>query len=110
MENNRNIHLVRPTLELKEKALQYRQEYFDTGENIINGSELFDKADTEVMGDRTSMKTTQNLILIFSSLSPLFQCSSTTSAAFFPGSRDAALDWAAGIYKKVRVNKVRSVK
>lgn len=45
MENN-NIYLVRPTLKLKDKALQYRQEHFDNGENIINGSELFDKADT----------------------------------------------------------------
>lgn len=45
MENN-NIHLVRPARNLKDKALQYRQEHFDNGENIINGSELFDKTDT----------------------------------------------------------------
>lgn len=45
MENNKNVYLVRPTLKLKEKALQYRQEHFDNGENIINGSELFDKTD-----------------------------------------------------------------
>lgn len=34
--------LVRPTLELKEKALEYRQEHFDNNEMIINGSELLD--------------------------------------------------------------------
>lgn len=37
------IQLVRPTLELGKKALEYRQEHFDFGEQIINGSELFDK-------------------------------------------------------------------
>ena len=40
------IRLVRPTLELKSKALEYRQEHFDNGENIINGSELFDKPES----------------------------------------------------------------
>lgn len=37
------ICLVRPTLELKEKALEYREEHFQHGEKIIYGSELFDK-------------------------------------------------------------------
>lgn len=37
------IRLVKPTLELKDKALEYRQEHFDFGEQVINGSELFDK-------------------------------------------------------------------
>lgn len=37
------IRLVKPTLELKKEALEYRQEHFDFGEQIINGSELFDK-------------------------------------------------------------------
>lgn len=41
-----NIKLVRPTLELKSKALDYRQEHFDHNELIINGSELFDKIDS----------------------------------------------------------------
>ena len=41
-----NIKLVRPTIELKEKALDYRQEHFDNNEMIINGSELFDKIDS----------------------------------------------------------------
>ena len=40
------IRLVRPTLELKSKALEYRQEHFDNGENIINGSELLDKTES----------------------------------------------------------------
>lgn len=39
------IRLVRPALEHKEKALAYRQEHFDYGENIINGSELLDKTE-----------------------------------------------------------------
>ncbi len=37
------IQLVKPALELKKEALEYRQEHFDFGEQIINGSELFDK-------------------------------------------------------------------
>lgn len=37
------IRLVKPSLGLKDKALEYRQEHFDFGEQIINGSELFDK-------------------------------------------------------------------
>lgn len=40
------IRLVRPTLEYKAKALAYRQEHFDNGEKIINGSELLDKTDS----------------------------------------------------------------
>lgn len=37
------ITLVRPTIEMKQKALEYRKEHFDNGEMVINGSELFDK-------------------------------------------------------------------
>lgn len=37
------IWLVKPILELKDQALEYRQEHFDFGEQVINGSELFDK-------------------------------------------------------------------
>lgn len=44
-----DISLVRPTIDLKEKALDYRQEHFDYGEKIINGSELFDQ--TEIYED-----------------------------------------------------------
>ena len=39
------IRLARPTLEHKEKALAYRQEHFNHGESIINGSELLDKTE-----------------------------------------------------------------
>ncbi|MDQ0362591.1 GNAT family N-acetyltransferase [Breznakia pachnodae] len=40
------LELVRPTLELKKKALAYRQEHFDYDERVINGSELFDQIDS----------------------------------------------------------------
>lgn len=39
------IQLVRPTEELKEQAFEFKQEFFDHGEFVINGSELFDKTD-----------------------------------------------------------------
>lgn len=42
----KNIRLIRPTLELKEEALEFRQEFFDNNEMIINGSELFDKTES----------------------------------------------------------------
>lgn len=56
------ITLIRPTIELKEKALDYRQEYFDNNENIINGSELFDKIDVyeewlEYITNNSNVKT-----------------------------------------------------
>ena len=40
-----DIILVRPTIELKEQALAYREEHFQHGERIICGSELFDKTE-----------------------------------------------------------------
>ena len=40
------LTLVRPTLERKGKALDYRQEHFENGEMVINGSELLDKTDS----------------------------------------------------------------
>lgn len=43
---DKTICLVRPTLELKEKALEYREEHFTSGENTIYGSELFDKTES----------------------------------------------------------------
>ncbi|MCM1271531.1 MAG: GNAT family N-acetyltransferase [Ruminococcus flavefaciens] len=39
------INLVRPTEELKEKALNFRQDFFDNNETVIDGSEMFDKTD-----------------------------------------------------------------
>lgn len=41
-----NIILVRPTLQLKEKALDYRKEHFQHGEQVICGSELLDKTES----------------------------------------------------------------
>lgn len=41
-----NIRLVRPNLEMKEKAMEFRQEFFDNNEMIINGGELFDKTES----------------------------------------------------------------
>lgn len=41
-----DIVLVRPTLELKEKALAYREEHFQHGERTIFGSELFDRTES----------------------------------------------------------------
>jgi len=38
-----NIKLVRPKIELKAQALEYREEHFNNNEFIINGSELLDK-------------------------------------------------------------------
>lgn len=56
------IRLIRPTLEYKTKALEYRQEHFDNGEKIINGSELLDKTESyeewlKVVTDNTNEAT-----------------------------------------------------
>lgn len=40
------IYLVRPTIQLKEKALNYREEHFKNGEKVINGSELWDQIES----------------------------------------------------------------
>ena len=40
------LKLVRPTLEMKEMALDYKKEHFAHNERIINGSELLDKMDS----------------------------------------------------------------
>lgn len=40
------IRLVRPNIELKDKAIEFRQEIFDNEEMIINGSELLDKTES----------------------------------------------------------------
>lgn len=36
------IKLIRPTRELKDNALDFRQEFFDNEEPVIHGSEMFD--------------------------------------------------------------------
>ena len=43
MKATESIRLLKPTHLLQEAALDYRQEHFDAGEYIINGSALFDK-------------------------------------------------------------------
>ena len=40
------IKLVRPGKEFKDRALNFRQEFFDHGERVINGSELLDQIDS----------------------------------------------------------------
>ena len=40
------IKLVRPSKEHKKQALEFKKEFFDNGENTINGSELFDQTDS----------------------------------------------------------------
>ena len=39
------IRLVRPSIELKDKAIEFKQEFFFYNENTINGSELLDQTD-----------------------------------------------------------------
>ena len=39
------IKLVRPSKELKEKALAFKKEFLDNNESVINGSELLDKTE-----------------------------------------------------------------
>lgn len=39
------IRLVRPAKELEEQVIDFRQEFFDHNERIINGSELLDKTE-----------------------------------------------------------------
>lgn len=39
------IKLVRPSKDLKEKALAFKKEFFDNNESVINGSELLDKTE-----------------------------------------------------------------
>lgn len=63
------IKLVAPTIELKAEALAYRQEHFDKGEKIINGSELFDKTENyeewlqEVTNNADSKTVNPNWVL-----------------------------------------------
>lgn len=56
------IRLVRPNIELKDKAIEFRQEFFDNEEMIINGSELLDKTESyddwlEAVTDNTKEET-----------------------------------------------------
>lgn len=40
------LKLVRPTLENKDSAIAFRNEFFDCGEKVINGSEMLDSLDS----------------------------------------------------------------
>ena len=40
------IKLTVPTIEYKDKALQFKKEFLDNNENVINGSELLDKTES----------------------------------------------------------------
>lgn len=40
------LKLVRPTLDMKEAALNFKQEFLDNGEKVINGSEMLDNMDS----------------------------------------------------------------
>ena len=56
------IRLVRPITELRDGAIDFRQEFFDNGEMIINGSELLDKTENyddwlKAVTDNTSAET-----------------------------------------------------
>jgi predicted acetyltransferase len=42
----KEICLVRPTIQMKEQALEYREEHFKNGEKVINGSELLDQMES----------------------------------------------------------------
>lgn len=39
------VKLVRPTIDMKEEAMAYRQAHFDAGERVISGSELLDRTE-----------------------------------------------------------------
>ena len=40
------INLVKPNRDLEQQAIDYKQEHFESGENIISGSELWDKTES----------------------------------------------------------------
>ena len=40
------IKLIRPLKEHEKEALAFKKEFFDNGENTINGSELLDQPDS----------------------------------------------------------------
>lgn len=40
------LKLVRPTLEMKQAALEFKKEFLDNGEKVINGSEMLDNMDS----------------------------------------------------------------
>ena len=53
------IQFVRPTEAMKEQAIEFRQEFFEHGEFVINGSELLDKTDDYTEWCRTTDANTK---------------------------------------------------
>ena len=53
------IQLVRPTEAMKKQAIEFRQEFFEHGEFVINGSELLDKTDDYTEWCRTTDANTK---------------------------------------------------
>ena len=45
------LTLVRPCLQLKEKAMEFKQEFFDHGEPVVSGSALLDQMEYEAWLD-----------------------------------------------------------
>lgn len=55
--------LARPTMDMEAEALAYRQEHFDAGETVINGSELFDQIDDyAVWADRVARNSHEDTV------------------------------------------------
>lgn len=46
MNTKDKLKLIRPSIELKKQALDFKQEIFTNGESIINGSGLLDRTDS----------------------------------------------------------------
>ncbi len=40
-----NVRLIVPNLDMKEQALEFKREFFDSNEPVINGSQLLDQID-----------------------------------------------------------------
>lgn len=54
--------LVKPTIDMKQDALDYKNEHFQTGENIINGSALLDDLEYEEWIARVEKNADRNTV------------------------------------------------
>ncbi|MGM9531295.1 GNAT family N-acetyltransferase [Intestinibacter sp.] len=54
--------LVKPTVDIKQKALDYRNEFFEIGENVINGSALLDELEYEEWLKLTEQNSSKNTV------------------------------------------------
>lgn len=63
------LKLVRPTISMKQAALDFKQEFFDNGEKVINGGEMLDNMDsyeewlTAVTNNRTIETVNPNWVV-----------------------------------------------